>query len=89
LVPALSTNDTELELQAVLAGQVIGQISNLSAAEHIRSRRLVPVLLQHVSEHIGVHACTSTTATARRSRGGSGPSSIWRCSGCWTARAMW
>jgi DNA-binding transcriptional LysR family regulator len=55
VVPAISTNDTELELQAVLAGQVIGQISNLSAAEHIRSKRLVPVLLQHMSEHIGVH----------------------------------
>jgi len=55
VVPTLSTNDTELELQAVLAGQVIGQIANLSAADHIRAGRLVPVLLQHVSEHIGVH----------------------------------
>jgi DNA-binding transcriptional LysR family regulator len=33
----------------------IGQISNLSVAEHIRHKRLVPLLLQHMSEHIGVH----------------------------------
>lgn len=55
VAPALSTNDTELELQAVLAGQVIGQIGNLSAAAHIRSGALVPLLLQHMSSHIGVH----------------------------------
>lgn len=55
VTPTLSTNDTELELQAVLAGQVIGQISNMSAAAHIRSGRLAPVLLQHKSEHIGLH----------------------------------
>jgi DNA-binding transcriptional LysR family regulator len=55
VTPALSTNDTELELQAVLAGQVIGQISNMSAAGYIRNGQLVPVLLQHMSDHIGVH----------------------------------
>lgn len=53
--PAFSTNDTELELQAVLAGQVIGQLANFSAAPHLRSGRLVPVLLPHMSSHIGVH----------------------------------
>ncbi|MFV0601999.1 MAG: LysR family transcriptional regulator [Brachymonas sp.] len=55
VVPTLSTNDTELELEAVLAGQVVGQIANLSAAAHIRAGRLVPVLTRHISEHIGVH----------------------------------
>ena len=55
VAPTLSTNDTELELQAVLAGQVIGQLANLSAAPHIRSGALVPVLLPHISEHLGVH----------------------------------
>jgi DNA-binding transcriptional LysR family regulator len=55
VTPTLSTNDTELELQAVLAGQVIGQLSNLSAAGHIRNGQLVPMLLQHMSDHIGVH----------------------------------
>jgi len=55
LPPALSTNDTELEIQAVLAGQVIGQIANFSAAPHIRAGRLVPVLLPHISDHMGLH----------------------------------
>lgn len=55
VAPAFSTNDTELEVEAVLAGQVIGQLANLSAAAHIRAGRLVPILLQHMSEHIGVH----------------------------------
>jgi DNA-binding transcriptional LysR family regulator len=39
----------------VLAGQVIAQVSNLSAAAHIRAGRLVPRLLRHLSDHIGVH----------------------------------
>ncbi len=55
ITPALSTNDTELELQAVLTGQVMGQLSNMSVAGHIRTGQLVPVLLQHMSEHIGLH----------------------------------
>ncbi|GLT21475.1 LysR family transcriptional regulator [Zoogloea oryzae] len=53
--PALSTNDTELEIQAVLAGQVIGQLAAFSVAGHLRAGRLVPVLLPQVSAHIGVH----------------------------------
>lgn len=53
--PAFATNDTELEVQAVLAGQVIGQLASFSAASHIRAGRLVPVLLQHMSTHIGLH----------------------------------
>lgn len=55
LPPALSTNDTELEIQAVLAGQVIGQLANFAAATHIRAGRLVPVLLPFMSAHIGLH----------------------------------
>ena len=55
VVPSFSTNDTELELQAVLAGQAIGQLANFSAAGHIRAGRLVPLMLQHVSDHIGLH----------------------------------
>ncbi|VVD31697.1 protein of unknown function [Paraburkholderia dioscoreae] len=53
--PAFATNDTELEVQAVLAGQVIGQLASFSAASHVRAGRLVPVLLQHMSAHIGLH----------------------------------
>jgi DNA-binding transcriptional LysR family regulator len=52
--PAFSTNDLELEVQLVLAGQVIGQLTNLSAATHIRAGRLVPVLLPYISADYGV-----------------------------------
>jgi len=66
---SLATNDTDLELQAVLAGQMIGQISNLSAAQHIRSGALVPVMLAHMSDHIGLHIYFgSRSAQPRRVR---------------------
>lgn len=69
VAPALSTNDTELELMAVLAGQVIGQVANLSAASHIRDGRLVPLLLPHMTDHIGVHVYYGNrTAQPRRVR---------------------
>nr|WP_315425801.1 LysR family transcriptional regulator [uncultured Albidiferax sp.] len=55
LPPALSTNDTELEAEAVLSGHVIGSLSNLSAAAHIRSGRLVPLLAAHATDHMSVH----------------------------------
>lgn len=53
--PAFATNDSELELQAVLSGQVIGQLASFSAAAHVRAGRLVPVLHKHMSDHIGLH----------------------------------
>ncbi|WP_429299048.1 LysR substrate-binding domain-containing protein [Paraburkholderia sp. GAS199] len=52
--PAFATNDTELEVQAVLAGQVMGQLASFSAASYIRAKRLVPVLLQHMHARIGL-----------------------------------
>ncbi|GKT19924.1 LysR family transcriptional regulator [Acidovorax sp. SUPP2522] len=55
LPPAISTNDTELEAEAVLSGRVIGSLSNLSAAAHIRAGRLVPLLTAHATDHMGVH----------------------------------
>lgn len=55
LPPAFSTNDLELELQVVLAGQVIGQLTNLSAAPYIRTGRLVPLLLPNISAQYGVY----------------------------------
>jgi len=67
--PAFSTNDLELELQVVLAGQVIGQLTNLSAAPHIRTGRLVPLLLPHISAHYGVYLYYgSRTAQPKRVR---------------------
>ncbi|GAA5171927.1 LysR family transcriptional regulator [Viridibacterium curvum] len=48
--PAFSTNDELLELQAVLAGEVIGQLAAPTAAPHIRAGRLVPLLVEHVAD---------------------------------------
>ncbi|GAB7535218.1 LysR family transcriptional regulator [Burkholderia sp. 3C] len=55
LSPTLSTNDAQLETEAVLAGHVIGLLSGLSAAPLIRSGQLVPLLADHVTDHMGVH----------------------------------
>jgi DNA-binding transcriptional LysR family regulator len=55
LRPALSVNDLELELELVLAGQAIGQLTNLTAASHIRAGRLVPLLLPNISAQYGVY----------------------------------
>jgi DNA-binding transcriptional LysR family regulator len=67
--PAFSTNDLELELQVVLAGQVIGQLTNVSAASYIRTGRLVPLLLPNISAHYGVYLYYgSRTAQPKRVR---------------------
>jgi DNA-binding transcriptional LysR family regulator len=50
VTPAISTNDEILELQAVLAGQAIGQLAGVTAAPYIRSGRLVPLLVEHMSD---------------------------------------
>ena len=63
LPPTLSTNDTELEMQAILAGQVIGQVANFAAAQHIREGRLVPVLLPFISDHIALHVYYGSRAS--------------------------
>lgn len=55
LAPALSTNDVEVELRAVLAGKVLGQLSGISAAPCIRTGLLKPVLIEHMTDHLGVY----------------------------------
>jgi DNA-binding transcriptional LysR family regulator len=55
LSPTLSTNDAQLETEAVLSGHVIGLLSGLSAAPLIRAGRLVPLLADHATDHMGVH----------------------------------
>lgn len=50
VVPALISNDEGLELQAVLAGKVLGQLAGPTAAPYIRAGQLVPVLLDHVPD---------------------------------------
>lgn len=49
------TNDVELEANAVVAGQCIGQLVGATAAPLIRSGRLVPLLTQHVCAHLGLY----------------------------------
>ena len=67
--PAFATNDTDLEMQAVLAGRVVGQLQSFLAASHIRAGRLVPVPVQHVSAHTGLHLYYgSRTALPKRVR---------------------
>lgn len=69
LPPAFSTNDFELEQQAVLAGQVIGQLSNLTAAHYIRTGRLVPLLPGYISAQYSAYLYYgSRTAQPRRVR---------------------
>lgn len=55
LPPAMSTNDVDIELQAVLDGQVIAQLSAISAAPHIRAGRIRPLLVEHLADHLGVY----------------------------------
>lgn len=50
VTPAFSTNDEDFELRTVLTGAVIGQLAGPTAAPHIRAGRLVPLLLEHVSD---------------------------------------
>ena len=49
--PALCTNDEAFELRAVLAGEVIGQLAVPTAAAHLRAGRLVPLLVEHLTDH--------------------------------------
>lgn len=51
VVPTLCSNDEVFELQAVLAGKVIGQLAGVTAAPYIRDGRLVPVLTQHLADY--------------------------------------
>jgi DNA-binding transcriptional LysR family regulator len=50
VVPAICTNDEILELHAVLAGHVIGQLAGVTAAPYIRSGKLVPLLVDHIPD---------------------------------------
>ena len=55
-VPAsLTTNDGDVELQAVLSGAGIGQLATFRIASHVRAKRLQPLLIGYVSEHYGLY----------------------------------
>lgn len=51
----LCANDEQLEVEAVLAGHVIGPLTSATATAHIRAGRLVPLLTAHVTDHLGVY----------------------------------
>ena len=51
---AFCTNDIEVEARAVLGGHAIGQLVGVTAAPLVRSGQLVPLLTQHVAEHLGL-----------------------------------
>ncbi|HSI59687.1 MAG TPA: LysR family transcriptional regulator [Ideonella sp.] len=50
VVPAICSNDEVFELQAVLAGKVLGQLAGVTAAPYIRSGQLVPILADHMPD---------------------------------------
>lgn len=54
IAPALCVNDEALETEAVLAGNVIGMLTVVAAASHIRAGHLVPLLTEHVVDHSSV-----------------------------------
>ncbi|WP_035056478.1 LysR family transcriptional regulator [Andreprevotia chitinilytica] len=51
VVPAICSNDELFELQAVLAGKVLGQLAGVTAAPYIRSGQLVPILLDQMPDY--------------------------------------
>ncbi len=53
--PAFSTDDSEAELQAVLAGLGFGQLADFLVAEHILSGRLVAVLADQAPPPWGIY----------------------------------
>lgn len=55
IASVVMTNDVELEANAVVAGQCIGQLVGVTAAPLIRAGRLVPLLTAHVAEHLGLY----------------------------------
>jgi len=55
VAPVFCTNDVELEADAVLSGHAIGQLVGVSAAARVRSGELVPVLTEHVAEHLNLY----------------------------------
>lgn len=48
-------SDPEAEMQAVLLGLGLGQIDSINAAAPLRSGALVPLLVRHTSERMGLH----------------------------------
>lgn len=63
---ALSTNDVEAELEAILGGFVIGQVSSMYAAPLVRAGKLVPVLAEHATDHLSLYLYYGSRAAQPR-----------------------
>ena len=55
ILPAFCTNDIEVEARAVLGGHAVGQLVGTTDAPLVRSGHLVPLLPQHVAQHLGLY----------------------------------
>jgi DNA-binding transcriptional LysR family regulator len=55
IAAAFLTNDVDVEARAVVAGQAVGQLIGVTAAPLVRAGKLVPLLTQHVTEHLGLY----------------------------------
>lgn len=51
VVPAMCSNDELFELQAILAGKVLGQPAGVTAAPYIRSGQLIPILVDYMPNY--------------------------------------
>lgn len=67
VVPAICSNDEVFELQAVLAGKVLGKLAGVTAAPYIRAGQLVPILAEHMPDyaHYFVYFGSRTSQPAR------------------------
>lgn len=69
MAPALTFNAEALETDAVQAGHVIGLLRSVAAAAHVRSGRLVPLLVHYIADRSSVFVhYGSRTALASRVR---------------------
>jgi DNA-binding transcriptional LysR family regulator len=50
-----ATNDVDLEARAVLSGEFVGQLIGVTAAPLVRSGQLVPLLAEHVTDHLALY----------------------------------
>ena len=55
ILPAFCTNDIEVEARQVLGDHAVGQLVGTTAAPLVRSGHLVPLLPQHVAQHLGLY----------------------------------
>lgn len=53
--PVVCCSDPEAEVHATLGGMGIGQIDSINATEFIRNGVLVPLLVRHTSDRMGLH----------------------------------